>query len=141
MAGLAHPTRSSRLFGRDRLALIADGLAVALAVTLPWSTSASGICAGLLLVVSATTFDRPKLNRVLATPAGGLPIVLLALAIIGTLWAVDATIAERLDALKPYLKLLFIPLLILQFSRSTRGAWVMIGFMVSCSVLMILSWI
>src|SRR5262249_17730317 len=44
-------------------------------------------------------------------------------------------------ALKPYLKLLFIPLLMLQFSRSSRGACVMIGFLVSCGALLVFSWI
>src|SRR5262245_15209804 len=141
MAKLAQRIPSSRLFGRDRLALIADGLAVALAMALPWSTSATGIFAALLLVVMIATLDRSQLDRVLATPAGGLPIVLLALATVGMLWATDATLAERLDALKPYLKLLFIPVLMLQFSRSSRGAWVMIGFLVSCGVLLTFSWI
>jgi O-antigen ligase len=141
MADLAQRIRSSQLFGRDRFALIADGLAVALVVALPWSTSATQIFAGLLLVVIIATLDRPQLNRVLATTAGGLPIVLLALGIAGMLWAVDATIAERLDSVKPYLKLVFIPLLIVQFSRSSRGDWVMIGFLVSCGVLLIFSWI
>ena len=141
MAKLAQRIRSSRLFGRDRLALIADGLAVALAMALPWSTSATGIFAALFLVVMVAALDRSQLKGVLATPAGGLPIVLLALAAAGMLWATDATIAERLNALKPYLKLLFIPLLMLQFSRSSCGAWVMIGFLVSCGVLLIFSWI
>jgi O-antigen ligase len=141
MTSLAQRIRSSQPFGRDRLALIADVLAVALAVALPWSTSATQIFAGLLLVVIIATLDRPQLNRVLATPAGGLPIVLLALGIAGMLWATDATIAERLDAVKPYLKLLLIPLLIVQFSRSRRGGWVMIGFLASCGVLLALSWI
>jgi hypothetical protein len=141
MSGLVHRIRASRAFERERLILVADCLAAALAAALPWSTSAAGILSALLLVVILATLDVQSVRCVLSTPAGGLPLLLLALAIVSTLWATDANVMERLEALKPYLKLLFIPLLIVQFSRSTRGAWVMVTFLVSCSVLLALSWI
>ena len=60
-------------------ARVADGLAVALAVSLPWSTSATGILAVLWLLVLVPTLDRAALRRVLTTPAGGLPVLLWAL--------------------------------------------------------------
>jgi hypothetical protein len=140
MSDFVHRMRASRAFDRGRLILLADCLAAALAAALPWSTSAAGILSALLLVVLLATLDVRSVWRVLSTPAGGLPVLLLALAIVSTLWATDANVVERLEALKPYLKLLFIPLLIVQFSRSTRGVWVMVAFLVSCSVLLVLSW-
>ncbi len=141
MNGFAQRIRARRAFDRERLILIADCLAAALAAALPWSTSAAGILSALLLVAILPTLDVPLIRRVLSTPAGGVPLLLLALAIVGTLWATDASWAERFDGLKPYLKLFFIPLLIVQFSRSTRGVWVMVAFLVSCTVLLALSWL
>ena len=128
------------MFDRERLARIADGLAVALAVSLPWSTSATGILAALWLIALIPTLDVAALRRVLSTPAGGLPVLLWVLALVGMLWAFDVPMAERLDGLSSFHKLLFIPLLIAQFHRSERGPWVMNGFLVSCVVLLVLSW-
>lgn len=127
-------------FDRERFERLADGLAVALAVSLPWSTSATGILAGLWLIALIPTLDVAAMRRVLATPAGGLPVLLWLLGLIGILWAIDVPMAERLDGLKSYHKLLFIPLLIVHFRRSERAAWVMNGFLISCGVLLALSW-
>jgi O-antigen ligase len=140
MVGLVQRLRSANLFDRKRCAQLADGLVIALAISLPWSTSAASIFAALWLVAIVPTLDAPSLHRVLGMPAGGLPVLLFALAIVGTLWA-EIPLAERWDGVKPFLKLLFIPLLIFHFSRSTRGSWVMVGFFISCSVLLLVSWI
>lgn len=128
------------VFDRVHLQRFADGLAAALAFSLPWSTSATGILAGLWLIAVIPTFDLAMLRRVISTPAGGLPVMLCALAIIGLLWGFDIPIAERWDGLKSYYKLLIIPLLMVQFQRSERASWVMVGFLVSCVLLLILSW-
>jgi O-antigen ligase len=138
MAELVHPIRSARIFAHN--ARVADGLAVALAASLPWSTSATGILAGLWLLVVIPTLDAAALRRVLSTPAGGLPVMLWALGLVGMLWASGLPFAERLDGLSSYHKLLFIPLLIAHFRRSERGPRVLCGFLASCGVLLALSW-
>jgi O-antigen ligase len=120
---------------------LTDGLAIALAASLPWSTSLTGILAGLWLTALIPTLSISGLRRVIATPAGGLPVVFLVLALIGMLWAFDVPMAERWDGLKSLFKLLVIPLLMFQFQHSSRAPWVMNGFLMSCGALLILSWV
>ncbi len=126
-------------FDRKHFLQLADGLAVALAVSLPWSTSATGILAGLWLLALIPTLDLPSLRRVVSTPAGGIPVLLVTLGIIGMLWA-DVPWADRFDGVGSFLKLLCIPLLLCQFCRSDGGCQVLIGFLVSCTVLLVVSW-
>ena len=38
------------------------------------------------------------------------------------------------------LKLLVLPVLFYHFERSTRGMWVFVAFLVSCTLLMLMSW-
>src|SRR4029079_7576748 len=104
--------------------------------TLPWSTPGVGALAALLIVTVLGTLDPQALRRVLLTPAGGLPVLLCVLAAVGMVWAFDATLAERWDGVKSFLKLLAIPLLMVHFARSKRGSWVIIGFIISCGLLM-----
>src|SRR5687768_14275332 len=103
----------------ERLRRIADGLAIALAFSLPWSTSATGIIAGLWLIALVPTVDPAALRRVIMTPAGGLPVLLWACGLAGMLWA-DVPIVERLHGLGAFHKLLCIPLLIVQMQRASR---------------------
>ncbi len=124
---------------RTRWARFADSVAVALAASLPWSTSATGILAVLLVLALIPTLDVAALRRVLLTPAGGLPVLLWALGVAGMLWT-DVPMSERLDGLGSFHKLLFIPLLMVQFERSDHGRWVFAGFMASCTVLLAVSW-
>jgi len=112
----------AKKFDREHLERLVDGLAVALAASLPWSTSATGILAVLWLIALVPTLDVAALRRVLATPAGGLPVLLWLLGLIGMLWAFDVPMTERWDGVKSYHKLLFIPLLIGRFRRSERAA-------------------
>ena len=134
-----HATTAAKAFGRDRLVLACDWLAVALAASLPWSTSATGILAGLWLVALIPTLDVTALRRELLTPAGGFPVLLCALGLAGMLWA-DVSFKERMGGLDSFLKLLVIPLLIFHFRRSEGGAWVVKGFLLSCCALLVLSW-
>jgi hypothetical protein len=124
----------------ERQTRIADGLAIALAISLPWSTSATSILAVLWLIAVIPLLDLTTLRREISTPAGGLPVLLWALGVIGMLWAVDVPFKERIGGLSGFHKLLFIPLLMIQFRRSTRGAWVLIGYLASCSALLVASW-
>ena len=134
----ARASLADRVFDRERLKWLADGLAIALAASLPWSTSATGIIAGLWLIVLIPTLDLAALRRVLATPAGGLPVLLFAVGVAGMLWA-NVPLAERVDGLGPFLKLLFIPLLMAQFERSGRATALMVAFLASCGLLLIFS--
>jgi O-antigen ligase len=138
MADLAEQGNWAKIFDRARLARTADGLAVALAVSLPWSTSATGIFAVLWLIALIPTLEPAALRRVLTTPAGGLPVLLWAFGAAGMLWA-DVSFAERLDGLASFHKLLCIPLLMAQFRRSERARWVLGGFLASCILLLVIS--
>jgi hypothetical protein len=117
---------------------LADALVVAVAVSLPWSTSATGILVVLWLLALIPTLDASALRRVMLTPAGFLPVALVALGVIGMLWA-DVTWAERWGGVESFLKLLAIPLLLVQFSGSQRGRKVFIGYVASCLVLLAVS--
>jgi hypothetical protein len=86
----------------ERYARFVDAIMVALAVSLPWSTSATGVLIGLWLIVMIPTLDFAALRRTLATPAGGIPVLLWVLALIGMLWAFDVSWAERWAGLKVF---------------------------------------
>ena len=77
-----------------RLADIADWLAVATVVSLPWSTSATGILVVLLLLALIPTLHWADVRGQLVTAAGGLPVLLVVLGIAGMAWA-DVSLAER----------------------------------------------
>ena len=132
-------TSAVRGFDRARLARVADGLAVGVAVAMPWSISASQILTALWLLALIPTLDIAELRRELRTAAGGLPVLLWLLALAGMLWA-DVHWSERYDGLEGFHKLLVIPLLLAQFRRSDRGIYVVYGFLASCTALAIASW-
>jgi O-antigen ligase len=117
----------------------ADWLAVAVVVSLPWSTSASAILIVLWLAAVLPTLDIAAVRRELASAAGGLPVLLWLFAAIGMLWA-DVSWAERIDGLGGFHRLLVIPLLLAQFRRSDYGWTACYGFLVSSVVLLALSW-
>ena len=138
--GEVEVARWPRWIDRDLCARLADGLAVALVVSLPWWTLATSVLLVLWLIVVVPTIDFAEWRRVISTPAGGVPVLLWVLALVGVLWAIDVPLHERLEGLKSYLRFLFIPLLIVQFRRSERAAWVMNGFLISCGAMLVLSW-
>ena len=131
---MSTPSIASR-FDRAQLAKFADCLAIAVAVSLPWSTSATGILLVLLLLALIPTLDWDGLRRELVTAAGGLPVLLVALGVLGMAWA-DVSWAARWGGVGSFFKLLVIPLLLVQFRRSERGSWVLGGYAVSCVVLL-----
>jgi O-antigen ligase len=122
-----------------RLGQIADGLAAAVAVSLPWSTSATGVLVVVWLIALVPTLDAAAVRREALSGAGGLPLLLWMLAAIGMLWA-DVSWSERIAGLSGFHKLLFIPLLLAQFRRSSQANWVIVGFLVSSAVLLVVSW-
>ncbi len=122
-----------------RLGQIADGLAAAVAVSLPWSTSATGVLVVVWLIALVPTLDAAAVRREALSGAVGLPLLLWMLAAIGMLWA-DVSWSERIAGLSGFHKLLFIPLLLAQFRRSSQANWVIVGFLVSSAVLLVVSW-
>lgn len=125
-------------FDRARWMQAADWLAVGVAVSLPWSTTATGILIALWLIALLPTVDVGELGRELRTPAGFLPVLLWMLAAIGMLWA-DVSFAERIGGLGKFHRLLLIPLLLMQFRRSANGSRVLYGFFASVLALLLAS--
>jgi O-antigen ligase len=133
----------SASFGHfDRLMLVrlADWAAVAVAVALPWSTSAVGIAVAVWLVVLLPTLSAASVKRELATAAGCLPVVLWCLSVIGMLWA-DVSWHDRFAGLDSFHRLLAIPLLLAQFRHSENGIWVILGFFISSITVLLASYI
>ena len=64
---------------RVRLAPIADGLATAVAASLPWSTSATGILVVLWLITLVPVLDGAAVRREVLSAAGALPVFLWVL--------------------------------------------------------------
>jgi O-antigen ligase len=126
-------------FDRSFLVRLADGTAVAVAVALPWSTSAVGIAIVVWLVVLLPTLSAASVKRELATAAGGLPVVLWCLGVIGMLWA-DVSWHDRFAGLDSFHRLLAIPLLLAQFRNSENGIWVILGFFISAITVLLASY-
>ncbi|KRR07165.1 ligase [Bradyrhizobium valentinum] len=119
---------------------IADVFAVLTALTLPWSTTLPGIFVPCWLGAAAWGIEWRVFARLLTQPICYLPLAFAGLAAVGTLWS-DAAWGARLYAVGPTLKLLVLPGLFYHFERSSRGMWVFIAFLVSCTLLMLVSWI
>lgn len=120
---------------RKKLATLADALAAAIAVSLPWSTSATAIFVGLWFLTLVPVLRWGDLRREILTPAGGLPVLLVLMGVAGMLWA-DVTLLDRWKGLDSFLKLLAIPLLLVQFRHSGRGHWIFGGYLLSCITLL-----
>ncbi len=131
---------SPSFFERTQLAAIADGFIVAVAVSLPWSVSATSILLGLWLITLIPTLSWKDVCRQVATPLGGLPVLLFLLGAIGVTWA-DVTWQAAWGGLSSFLGLLVVPLLIIQFSRPNVARRGLIGFLMSCSVVLIASYV
>jgi O-antigen ligase len=129
-----------RIVDRTRLARAADWLAVAVAVSLPWSTSLSGILIGLWWLAVIPTLDLRSLRWAVALPAAVIPLLLFAYGVIGMAWG-GASFEDQWGSIKPTLRFLAIPLLFIQFHRSERGIWVVGGFLASCTALLAISWL
>jgi O-antigen ligase len=117
-----------------------DIFAILVAVSLPWSTTLVSIFATAFLVSVVPFLDLKAFLNSLKRPICSLPIALVVLAVAGALWS-NAPWAERLYAVGPVTKLLMLPVLLYHFERSARGMQVLIGFLVSCVLLMLMSWI
>ncbi len=130
---------SPMTFNRKQLAQLADWAAVAVAMALPWSTSATSVLLILWLITVIPTLDAAAIWRELKSPAGGLPVLLWLLGAAGMLWA-DVSWAERFAGLGSFHRLLMIPLFLAQFRRSANARWPLYGFLAAAVVLLITSW-
>jgi O-antigen ligase len=137
--GPASTALLANLLDRDKWRWCADWLAVGVAIVLPWSTSSTVILVGLWCIARLGVRDFGGVFREIGTPAGGLPIALWVLGVVGMLWA-DVSWAERINGLSTFHRLLAIPVLFSQFQRSERAVWVLAGFVASCTALLIVSW-
>jgi O-antigen ligase len=142
LSAAAPPMSLVRKYWLDRAlwTTIADVFAILTALALPWSTSPVAILVLCWLGAVAWVMDWRAFGRLLKLPICYLPLALVGLAVIGTLWS-DAAWAARLYAIGPTLKFLVLPGLFYHFQRSSRGMWVFIAFLASCTLLMLVSWI
>lgn len=92
------------------------------------------------LIVLLPTIEPSSFLRCLKHPVSFLPISFFAVAVLGTLWGTGPW-SERFHGISPATKLLAIPFLLYHFQRSKRGTWVLLAFLLSCSLLLALSWI
>ena len=129
----------ARLPDRQDFLRLADWLAVGVALSLPWSTSATSILVVVWFLGWLPTLDVSALRREFASAAGGLPVLLWALGAFGMLWAAVSW-GERFEGLGSFHRLLAIPLLLAQFRGSDRGMLVLGGFLVSATCLLAMSW-
>jgi O-antigen ligase len=126
-------------FDRSSLIGLADWAAVAVAVALPWSTSAVGIAIVVWLVVLLPTLNASSVKRELATAAGGFAVLLWCLGVLGMTWS-HVSWHDRFAGLDGFHRLLAIPLLLAQFRRSANGIWVVRGFFISSVTVLIASY-
>jgi len=97
---LSHWLDRPRTWRRSATWLLAvDVLAAMTAASLPWSTSATSVLVVLWVIVVAPSIDWEAFVRDLAHPACALPVLFVALAILGILWA-DGPWAVRLHGIK-----------------------------------------
>lgn len=130
----------AKTLDRHAVQQLADWLAVAVAVSLPWSTTATGILIALWLIAALPTLELGALRREIESLAGGLPVLLWVLAALGLLWA-DVSWSERLGGFDSFHRLLVVPVLLAQFRRSANGMRVVFGFFASVLALLLVSWL
>lgn len=129
----------ARLQNAEHSRALSDGLAAAMVASLPWSTSATGILVVVWLVSLIPTLRATDIRTTMSRPAAWLPVALVLFMAGGILWAYDVSWSERMRAFGSTTKLLTIPVLMIQFCGSDRGAWVLNGFITSCVVLLLFS--
>jgi O-antigen ligase len=132
--------RAQTLSDSKLLQRVADGLMIVTAVALPWSTSVVSVTIVLWLVCVMALVDWGAARKAVSSPVGGLPVLLLLLGIVGMAWA-NVSFYERWEGLTGFIKLLLIPVLIAEFARSAVANRVLQAFLLSCSVLLIASFI
>jgi hypothetical protein len=127
-------------YDRPQWRRLADWLAVAVVAAIPWSTSIAYIAMGVWLLILVPATEPGEWRDALKHPAAYLPVALVVLSFVGMAWAGDVSWPDRLNGLASFAKLLAIPALFVQFRHSPRASQVFMAFLVSCSLLLLLSW-
>jgi O-antigen ligase len=125
-------------FDRVQWRNAADVLAAVVAAAIPWSTSVSTIAIVAWLIALLPTVRPEDLRDVMRHPAAFVPVALVAFAAIGMLWA-DVPWKERVNGFEPFARFLILPLLFVQYRNSERWRWLFCVFLVSCTLLMVVS--
>jgi hypothetical protein len=128
-------------YDRAQWRKFADGLAAAVVIAIPWSTSLAYILIGVWLLVLIPNTEPDEWRDMLKLPAAWLPVVLVALSFAGMTWASGVEWPERINGFASFAKLLAIPVLLVQFRNSPRAHWVFLGFLISCSLVLLSSWL
>ena len=92
----------------DRSSQLSRWLAVGVAASLPWSTSAAAIIIALWAISALPVLRYSLLKNSVLSPAGGLPVLLWLIAAVAMVWA-DVTWSESLHAMRGFHKLLVLP--------------------------------
>lgn len=128
--------RPFRLHNRQRNA---DLAVVLMAMVLPWSTSLFSIAVVIWWPIALSTVNFRRDIAEAGRPEYFMPMAVFALALAGMLWS-EASRADQIGGAAQMLKLLFLPLLIYQYSKGGSGYRVFAAFLASCTALMLLSW-
>jgi hypothetical protein len=129
----------TKILYSQNLARWADCFALGVAVALPWSTSCTAVFVVLWFISLVASWNIAERLREPWLAVGYLPALLWLVAALGMLWA-KVPWAERFASVSAFHKLLAIPFFAIQFRDSPRGMWVLVAFLISCSVLLIVSW-
>lgn len=120
---------------------ISDLLAVITVASLPWSTTITSIFSALLVLSVCPRIRIEELINLVRRSRSSFAVGLFALALFGTLWATDVSLAARMRGVNPALKFLMMPFLLYYFHKSSRTVWILWAFLGSCTALLILSWV
>jgi O-antigen ligase len=115
-----------------------DRLAVPIALLLPWTTTGVAIAAAVWVLALLPTVEPRASLASLRRPASALPFALVVLVLLGMLWS-DAPWYDQLHQFGQVAKFLVLPLLIYHFGRSPRGMMVFTAFLISCTLLSLVS--
>lgn len=118
----------------------ADALAMLLAATLPWSTSVFSILLIPLLAIICGSVDVPTFMQSIRRPSSLFPLGLFTLVVLGISWS-EAGLSAGIHGLGPMVKLLLLPFLFYYFQKSERSHWALVAFLVSCTILLMYSWL
>jgi O-antigen ligase len=115
-----------------------DLLTGLIAILLPWTTTGVSIAVALWAIAFVFTVDLQDLAASLKRPASALPLAFVGLVLLGLLWS-EGSLQDGVRQLSQVGKLLVLPLLIYHFARSSRGTMVFTAFLISCTLLSVVS--
>jgi O-antigen ligase len=116
--------------------------AIFTAFTLPLSTSLQAIGVTVLAILSIELLIREphRLTTVMRDPAAYLPVMLVALLLIGVTWSM-LPLGGAIKWVAPYAKLLLIPLLMAAAFTPRQVLRIGFGFLAGCLIVMIVSYV